>query len=114
MLHLATYASYLIFLELVTAIEQDDEEPGQFNLGVVIGITLGCVIPIMIVNTYQGFDNSPPYVTCETDLDVIVIACRSNIDELTARTFFGTVGGNKPAVVLFHEYDDPDCQEFSI
>jgi len=96
MLHLATYASYLIFLELVTAIEQDDEEPGQFNLGVVIGITLGCVIPIMIVNTYQGFDNSPP----------------SNIDELTARTFFGTVGGNKPAVVLFHEYDDPDCQEF--
>jgi len=34
----------------------------------------------------------------------------SNIDELTSRTFFKMVGKDKPAVVLFHEYMDVDCQ----
>ena len=44
---------------------------------------------------------------------ILIIACpiyRSRIDELTSRTFWEVIGKKKPAVVLFHEYDDVDCQ----
>jgi len=78
--------------------ESDDKVPpgSQYSYGVMVGIAAGCIAPIIMVNAFSDVDNSPP----------------SNIDELTGRNFFEHVGNDKPAVVLFHEYNDADCQEF--
>ena len=45
------------------------------------------------------------FACCASDVSV-----RSEIDELTSRTFFDVVGNDQPSVVLFHELEESTSQ----
>ena len=47
----------LIASSVVAEIEAKEEK--KLNYGAMIGIALGCIIPIMISNSFNGVDNSP-------------------------------------------------------
>ena len=52
------YMMYVILLVSAVA-EPEQKEEKKLNYGAMIGIALGCIIPIIVSGSFNGVDNSP-------------------------------------------------------